>query len=43
MEAILMSVITVSALIVGYVIGKYKERIKWNILIQRGIIPEPKK
>lgn len=42
-----MSIVTLLAIalpihaIAGFILGKYLERIKWNKLIQHGIIPRP--
>lgn len=46
MEAYVILLVSLSSLIVGitigYYAGKYSERIAWNRLIERGILPKPK-
>jgi len=36
---IVMSLITTA--VVSFLIGKYHERINWNKLIERGVLPKP--
>lgn len=37
-----VSVLVVSVFAVGFVLGKFYERVQWNKLIQNGIIPTPR-
>jgi hypothetical protein len=38
----LTCILHLTVAIVFFLIGKYSERIAWNKLIQKGIIPKPK-
>ena len=35
-------VIAVMHAVIGFVFGKYHERVEWNKLIKRGMLPKPK-
>lgn len=36
-------IVAAANLAAGFLFGKIHERINWNVLIQKGIIPAPKK
>ena len=42
MLEIFILMIFISAVAIGFVCGKYSERIAWNRLIERGVLPRPK-
>lgn len=42
METAIASLIILTSL-VSFLIGKYHERFNWNKLIEKGVLPKPKK
>ncbi len=42
MEALFVASLITTA-VVSFLIGKYSERIQWNKLIERGVLPKPSK
>jgi hypothetical protein len=35
-------VAVIAAALTGYIVGKFQERVAWNQLIEKGILPAPK-
>ena len=34
-------ILSLTFLVIGFICGKYSERIGWNKLIERGVLPRP--
>ena len=42
MLGIFILIVFIAGTLIGFVLGKFSERLAWNRLIERGILPKPK-